>query len=202
METENIFARVLIFYDRYQRNKLNESDLLKILKKYKTRSNELLVDLSKKYAPSFPVPCVVTLLEVCHVINTHAIPKSYIELLNLAEMPGYEEQLDVNSSHFSAEAALSRSMLLAPNLTIPPLDNMSKITKLFFSEGQLRTRPLPNLRAAPAPVVLPKSTSTESMHPFDQMVAFATPRVVYKDDMGVEHNNASPMELLAIFLHR
>ena len=47
--TDNSFARALVFYYDYRRNKLSEDTLSKIAKKYKTDPTKLLTDLISKY---------------------------------------------------------------------------------------------------------------------------------------------------------
>ena len=47
--TDNPFARALVFYYDYRRNKLSEDILSKIAKKYKSDPTKLLNDLVSKY---------------------------------------------------------------------------------------------------------------------------------------------------------
>ena len=47
--TNNEFARALVFYYDYRRNKLSEDTLSKIAKKYKSDPTKLLTDLISKY---------------------------------------------------------------------------------------------------------------------------------------------------------
>ena len=66
--TDNSFARALVFYYDYRRNKLSEDILSKIAKKYKSDPSKLLTDLISKYKLYNNGECIsfsLTLTIVC-----------------------------------------------------------------------------------------------------------------------------------------
>eukprot|EP01039_Chlorochromonas_danica_P003241 gene3242-3551_t len=199
METNNGFARVLIFYHRYQRSKLTESDLIKIYKKYKTKPNDLLQDLSKKYS-DWPIPSSVTINQLLHILHHYTIPKSYLDQIihsvSISDYDSsYDRTIDVNSSDFNADIVFSNERMIAPDLSIPPLDNMSKVSMQMFADGKLITKPVPVSQ-------LPAGPLKETSHPFDLMMKAATPISTFRNDMGILIEAASPLVLLKKFVEK
>lgn len=226
METNNGFARVLIFYHRYQRSKLTEEDLIKISRKYKTKPNDLLQDLSKKYS-DLPIPSSVTINQLLHILHHYTIPKSYldqiIQSVSISDYDSsYDRTLDVNSSDFNADIVFSRERIFAPDLSIPPLDNMSKVSMQMFADGKLITKSVPAVSqlaggslssqppTVPSPSPLPTDTNNtiiapqveENSHPFDLMMKLATPVATFRNDMGIVIEAASPLVLLKKFVEK
>eukprot|EP00981_Chlorochromonas_danica_P001789 scaffold381_cov168-Ochromonas_danica.AAC.42 len=119
--------------------------------------------------------------------------------------------------------------MIAPDLSIPPLDNMSKVSMQMFADGKLITKPVPvsQLPAGPLSQSTASSSSSsssslltatadtnntintiaaphveETSHPFDLMMKAATPISTFRNDMGILIEAASPLVLLKKFVEK
>lgn len=119
---------------------------LKIAKKYKTKSDLLLQDVSKKY-PDFIVPSAVPVVEVVRMVEVYSVPDSYIAACG-AEISErissraivYDIALDVRSESFDPLRALQEQRIFASMLNIPGLDNLSKAQSLLPApSGKVKT---------------------------------------------------------------
>lgn len=122
-DTNNVFARLLLFYEKYKRSKLNSSDLQRIVKKYGKNSNSLISDFEKKYL--IQLPSSITFLELLQLVNTYDIPDSYRKLLPIIKYE-YDREIDISSSSFDPLKVLNIKKIIAPNINIEPFDNMTK----------------------------------------------------------------------------
>lgn len=81
--SNDAFARTLLFYYLYLRAKLNNNDLEKIARKYKSNSSEkLLNDLQTKYS-YFPIPTKVSHGELTRIISQYNVPSCFIERISI-----------------------------------------------------------------------------------------------------------------------
>jgi hypothetical protein len=202
---DNIYARVLIFYEKYQKNKLNEIDLMKIMKKYKNKSIDLLNDLTKKY-DYYTIPQFVSKYELIRIINNYTIPKLYLDQLPLKDNhPKYDKRLDVLSDQFDAEYALSTKYIITADVTVPPFDNLSKVTHLIPG---LEVINKPILYAPGEAVVSSSSNSSnrkneeDTQHPLDLIAELTVGKVTWKDEWGKKHTVDSPLILLKKFMEQ
>ena len=127
-KSTNPFAITLSFYYLYIRNKLNPVDLLKIVKKYKLKPQDLIKDLVNKYGDYFDIPTSVSQYEIEKIKSSFTVPKQYLELINneFSTKLNYETKFDIYSKDFNALEALTKHTILGSNLLINPLDNMNK----------------------------------------------------------------------------
>lgn len=122
-KTSNEFARVLYFYYLYQRSKLVDTDLLRIIKKYGTKPKLLINDLTKKY-DRFIIPEFVYYTDLDRICIIHSIPNEYISYLQYPIQP-YDSRIDVYSSSFDADHVLSSTLSIS-HIKAVPLDNLSR----------------------------------------------------------------------------
>lgn len=131
----NSFAKVLLFYERYKRSNLNTKSLIKIAKKYETKPLQLINDLNKKY-PSLKIPLYVTYTDLFRLCESYSIPDIYIDLIpqykNIKLNLGiYNPVYDLNKPEFNSDLVLSNKYIIASNINISPLDNLSKCKSLL-----------------------------------------------------------------------
>jgi hypothetical protein len=131
----NSFANVLLFYEKYKRSNLNTKSLIKIAKKYETKSIQLISDLTKKYS-SLNIPLYVTYTDLFRLCESYSIPNIYIDLIpqykNIKLNLGiYNPEYDLNKSQFNPDLVLSNKYIIASNINILPLDNLSKCKSLL-----------------------------------------------------------------------
>jgi hypothetical protein len=149
------FALVLEFYERFRYMKLQNEDLSKIFSKYNKQPEKILTDLRKKY--SLAVPVSISIDRVKRLLALYDVPERYAtamwsqiaaaseiqksddaktknassgESLNKCD-DTYDVALDINSSSFDAVAALHAGRIIAPDTTVPALDNLSKFKHLL-----------------------------------------------------------------------
>lgn len=137
--TSNSFARMLVFYESVKRTKLNEKDMMKILKKYEANPASMMNDLKKKYSDLYHFPDKVLLVDLQRIQNNYTLPERLIaQLPKLDSLPSYNSKYDIRSLGFDPNAVLTehRGCLLpcaaipgAPKL--PIMDNMTKVKHLL-----------------------------------------------------------------------
>jgi len=160
------FALVLDFYERYRYMKLQSEDLSKILDKYNKQPAKILVDLRKKY--NLILPTSISIGRVERLLAVYDVPERYANAMwgqitaAIVSLPSdtattltrsgegsqikvnaYESALDINSSSFDAAVALHAGRIIAPDTTVPPLDNLTKF-KQFLEHGFDYVQPLPD----------------------------------------------------------
>jgi len=131
--TSNVFARLLLFYEKYKRSKLNSNDLQRIVKKYGKNSYNLISDFEKKY--QIELPSSISYLELLQLINAYDLPDSYRNLLPIINYE-YDKEIDILSSSFNPLKVLNNKKIIAPNINIEPFDNMFKF-RLIDNEIQI-----------------------------------------------------------------
>jgi hypothetical protein len=134
---KDAFASTLVFYDRFRRSKLTPTDLAKIAKKYSGKPQQLLSDLEKKYSISIPRECRTN--EIERICKQYSVPKSYMALLPQRfsySTYAYDPALDICSATFNAEKALLSRRIIAPNTSLMPLDNLTKVRRFIKEPGR------------------------------------------------------------------
>lgn len=124
----NNFASVLVFYDQFKRSKLVSSDLIKIAKKYGSKSEQLVIDLEKKYG--FPIPKECNLANVIRICQIYSVPVAYLQLMpesvgDINAIP-FDAIYDIRSPLFDPDKVISSRRIIASNMTNDILDNLSK----------------------------------------------------------------------------
>jgi small nuclear ribonucleoprotein (snRNP)-like protein len=149
------FALVLEFYERFRYMKLQNEDLGKMFSKYNKHPEKILADLRKKY--NLAVPTAISIDRVKRLLAVYDVPERYATAMwsqiaasvaphqsddaktkSAASRESYstnsdvyDAALDINSSSFDAEAALHAGRIIAPDTTVPALDNLSKFKHLL-----------------------------------------------------------------------
>ena len=121
---DNSFASILVFYENFKRSKLIPTDLDKIAKKYRTKPNQLIVDLEKKY--HLPIPTQVCSLTVVRICAQYGVPPAYVALLpaniqSAVSTYDYDATLDVRSDTFDAEKVIQLQLFMVPTIPLPYL---------------------------------------------------------------------------------
>ena len=198
--TTNEFARTLMFYHLYQREKLNAVDLAKISKKYAKKPTALIEDLSRKYS-YWEIPPSVTWDCLVRLISLYELPQAYSSLLQ--GIPGvahikYDPKLDIYSAKFDAEAVLQRNggPLLACGHKVVRFDNLSKVSHLV--PGFSGTAP----RFEIAPVPVSTRAASAPLTTFASIAEVSLRKNNFVDKMGRQQSQDSPLALLRKFMSR
>lgn len=221
--TSNQFARVLIFYYEFIRNKLTEYDLDRIAKQFKSKPDKMLEKLAEKY-PYFHIRRQVTATELGRCLSTFTIPQSYRDLLKDCEVlissnQTYDTSLDVISPTFDPnKALLVDKYIIATDLSISPCDNISKVCHLLpISDPAARSTSdsnSPTTLSSPIPTTTIVSTTTQReierpasrikedrRHFFDILADVSTPTpAVFFNLLGEKIDMKSPLALLYTFM--
>jgi len=164
--TEAPFALVLDFYERYRYMKLQSEDLSKILDKYNKQPAKILIDLRKKY--NLVLPTSISIDRVKRLLAVYDVPERYATAMwgqisatgasirsndatttahseesSQKSDTAYDSAVDINSSSFDAAVALRVGRIIAPDVTLSPLDNLSKFKQLL-EHGFDYVQPLPD----------------------------------------------------------
>ena len=134
--TENVFARLLVFYHKYNRDKINADDLGKVAKKYAKRPEKLIPDLESKYPHK--IPSQVHFYEISRVKCKFQLPESYTSLLpTIPTKYSYSLELDPTCDQFNPLKALQERSITMPPTGLFPMDNMSK-ARILLPESDER----------------------------------------------------------------
>jgi hypothetical protein len=195
---KNNFASVLVFYDQFKRTKLAPSDLVKIAKKYGSKSDQLVHDLEKKYG--FPIPKECKASNIAHICQTYSVPDAYLaflpaEFTNIRTLP-YDPIYDIRSPLFDAENVISKKRIISANYTFEMFDNLSKCRqlcntfdgKVFKIENTVKKTTEGKVKAG------------AYIHVLERVAVDSSAKCNYIDDNGTESLQMSPFALAYTFM--
>jgi hypothetical protein len=189
----NQFALVLLYYDQFKRSKLASSDLMKIAKKYGTKPDKLVIDLTKKYGFIFPKVCKAS--TIMHICELYTVPDSYLQLMpkqfsEKVTIP-YDPIYDIRSSLFDPEKVLTLKRIISPTSTLEMFDNLSKCKPLLSNfEGKVF-----NFGDVVLKEPKEKVKEEKTVPVLERIGADSCSDLNYIDDLGAESLQMSPFAL-------
>ena len=196
---ENSFASVLVFYDQFNRTKLLSADLAKIAKKYGSKSDQLIIDLEKKYG--IPIPKICNVLNVVRICQLNDVPDSYrgqlpAQFLRINMVP-YDPVFDIRSLSFDAEKVLTSRRIITPFPSTLVYDNMSKCKPLLacYDGKQFKFEKVTKVDDGPK---VPKTG--KSIPILERIILDSSAKIASVDDIGNESLLISPFALAYDFL--
>lgn len=198
---ENCFASLLAYYDQFKRTKIIPADLAKIAKKYKSKPQQLILDLEKKYEVNIPRVC--SFANITRICQVYSIPDSYLDLLppqlKEANVLPYDTSYDTRSALFDPEKVLNSERIISPIFTKEAFDNISKCKPLLSNfDGKVFKLEKKAVKA-PDPYKLPKSTE-RTLHIFERIGLNSSSKVNCSDDLDKESLQPSPFALAYTFM--
>ncbi len=156
-KSTNAFAITLQYYHTFLRSKLKFDNpqvdskdpkdsksyklLFSIARKYALTPSVLLTDLSTKYG--FATAPFVFVRELERLLFIYKpIPVPFLKLLDPLRnsIDEYNSELDINNKAFNPDLVMNLRVIIAPNLTAPTLDNMTKV--VYLLPGNEDKRPM------------------------------------------------------------
>jgi hypothetical protein len=195
---ENSFASLLAYYDQFKRTKILPSDLIKIAKKYKSKPDQLILDLEKKYDVTIPRVC--SFANISRICQVYSVPDSYLDLLpphfKDANALPYDQSYDTRSAAFDPEKVLNAGRIISPTFTKEIFDNISKCKPLLRNfDGKIFKLEKKIVKADPY-----KLPTEKSVHIFERIGLDSSSKISSSDDLDNESLHASPFALAYTFM--